>query len=656
MADTLNQSDARHTAQFVTPAYVVQRPEGLFILTEHLADANDFIAFIDNVHGNGARFSNIDYGLLLKLAFDEEALPFFRNSAHEMRLATAIAPFPEERQKLYRATKSQDNGKRVEYLFEPVTMEMTVKEPVYGEPDASGMPQVISYRDKVDDVPVKLDFDEFVAAMWLKGIKYGLDEAAIRESIASGETVRMTIAHQLEPTAGRDAEIVETCADLHRDDSPKILPDGKADLHQFKNRFPQMAKGTVMLKKIACVPGKSGRTVSGAAIQPKPPKDLDLHKLVSEGTEVEVREDGEYIVATMDGFLSLDTKTNKISVTEKIENKGGISARTTGDLMLSVDEFIEHGEVQEGRVVKGRNMSFMSDVFGHVLSDGGSIRFKKNLSGGLAQTRSGDIECTGRILRSEVQTGDGALVAKFCESSKLIARRVQVEHAVSCEIIAEEIEVGTLEGCIVAAKRIHIHKAVEHRGKECLITMLVPDLRDFDQLIAKTKNTISESSARIETNRQQREVMMSDVEFAKFCAIVTRVKRGEIKISAEQTTAWRKLVEKHSAAFNQVAKLDAETTAMQKSIQLAEEAQIKAEFDRYVACEGISCVIDHVGGQTTGQTMRAAKGMQVFAAMSANQIVETLQRMDDGKARIFSEDSGTVKWQLVEPVVDGKTG
>lgn len=647
MSDATDQTAA--IAPVATPAFVEQRADGLYILTSKLESAQDFIAFVDTIHVNGARFAGLDYPLMQKLAFDDEALPFFRQSINELRLGDAIMPFPEERAKLYRAIKSQDAGKRVEYLFEPLTTEETVLEPVYGEPDAAGISPVISSRETTTDVPARLDFDEFVAAMWQKGVKFGLAEDEIRAIIVSGEVTRMTIAHQMEPTTGSDAEIIETSPDLHRDDTPKILANGKADLTQFKNRFPQMSKGTVLLKKVPCVPGKPGRTIGGVAIQPKPPKDIDLHKMVSEGTEVEVRQDGEYIVATMDGFLNLDAKTNKVSVTEKIENKGGISVKTTGDLKLSVDEFIEHGEVQDGRVVKGRNMTFMSDVFGQVLSDSGTICFKKNLSGGVAHTRAGDIECAGRILRSDVQTGDGALVAKFCESSRLVAKRVQIEHAVSCEIVAEEIEVGTLEGCRVAAKNIHIHKTVEHRGKECQITLLVPDLRDFDQLIAKAASTIAESSDQAAANGEQLSELMADAEFAKFCSIVQRVKKGEVKISAEQAAAWRKLVDKHTAAFNQARKLQLDTEALHKTIHQAEEGRAKAEFDRHHACEGIACAIEQVRGQTTGQTMRSPKGMQPLAAMTASQIVETLQRMDDGKHKIFSEDAGALKWQMVEP-------
>lgn len=656
MTDAIEPSSTGESFRFATPAFVELRPDGLYILTAQLADAGEFVAFLDSVHGSGARFSGMDYELMQKLAFDEEALPFFRHSLYELRLAAAIAPFSENRTQLYHTIKSQDAGRHVEYLFEPVSMEEAVQQPVYGAPDAVGVRPVVSHHETIVETPTRLDFDEFVAAMWQKGVKFGLDEPLIRATIASRETARITIAHQLEPTTGTDAEIVESSPDMHRDDTPKILPNGKADLTQFKNRFPQMAKGSVLFRKIPCKPGRPGCTIGGAAIAPKPPKDLDLHKLVSEGTEVVTRADGECIVATMDGFLTLDAKTNKVSVTEKIENKGGVSVKTTGDLTLSVDEFIEHGEVQEGRVVKGRNMSFMSDVFGHVKSEGGTIRFHKNLSGGLAETRSGDIVCNGRILRSAVQTGDGTLTAEFCESSKLVARRVVVEHAVSCEIVADEVEAVTLEGCLVAARHIHIHKTAEYRGKECLITLLTPDLRDLDQLIAKAASAIRDSTERVEANAQQLAQLMADADFAKFCGIVQRVQKGEIRISAEQTAAWRKLLEKHTDAFNHARKLHADNDAMHKIIRQSEEVRVKAELDRHLACEGISCVIDQVRGQTTGQTMRSAKGAQLLATMSASQIADTLHRMDDGKHKIFSEDAGALKWQLSEPAENAPQG
>jgi len=126
------------------------------------------------------------------------------------------------------------------------------QEPVYAEPTRtqrlSGTESeaaIIGYTAKIKSEPTKLDFDEFVAAMWLQGIKFGIDSNAVRQAISGDKLLRMPVAAYLEPTPGRDAEIKEMCAELHRDNSPKMLLNGKADLGAFKNRFPRFQRGCV---------------------------------------------------------------------------------------------------------------------------------------------------------------------------------------------------------------------------------------------------------------------------------------------------------------------------------------------------------------------------------------------------------------------------
>lgn len=62
--------------------------------------------------------------------------------------------------------------------------------------------------------------------------------------------------------------------------------------------------------------------------------------------------------------------------------------------------------------------------------------------------------------------------------------------------------------------------------------------------------------------------------------------------------------------------------------------------------EGISCVIGQITGYTTGQTMRSANGTDVVVGKSGNDIKAILHKVDSHKARIFSEDSGSVGWQF----------
>ncbi|MDD5384355.1 MAG: FapA family protein [Gallionella sp.] len=632
--------------ELMLPGFVFRRPEGIIIDLPCLHAAGGFGLFIDRLFTGGMRFSGLDYAAFLKLLYDADWLAAMQGKSAEVKIATKISRFLPQRQVLYRAVKLLEGGNRAEYVFEPVSIKEAYEEPVYGEPGEDGVPSITGYVSKTRQVPTKLDFDEFIADMWLKEVKFGIDADAVRQAIASGASARVTIARYLEPTEGRDAEILEVCPDLRRDNSPKILRDGKADLKAFKNRFPQIAKGKRLIKKVPRVLGKPGYKVAGDVIEPKMPKDVDLYALAAAGTSVEQAADGEYIVAALDGFIILDEQSSSISVTEKIETKGGVSAKTTGDLELSVDEFIEHGEVQEGCTVKGKHMTFIADVFGNVISRGGNIRIEGNFSGSRAESQGGNITLCKSASRATVRARDGEVTVHYCEHSTIIGRVVRVEHAVSCEIIADEVFADVVEGCMIAAEKIKIASADERRGRETLVTVLIPDLSEFDQRIATLQKRIVEAQESNKAKVQEIELLKSDQEFAKYLALHERIKSGAIKLTTEQAGNWRKLVEKNAKVVNQIAKLNAEISALDLSVKKSEEELASATRERDAMGGDISCVIDKIIGQTTGQTMKSANGADVFSGMPGADIRVILQKVDSYKARIFSEDSGSVGWKF----------
>ena len=147
----------------------------------------------------------------------------------------------------YKAVKVDAEYRHAEYFFEPPMIEVVTEEPVYGEPGTDGTAPIVGSERKSELHPTKLDLDEFIADMWLKGVRYGINAEAVAGVIASGETVRMEIAAELEPAEGCDAEVEEASDALRRDNSPKKLANGQADLRKFQNRFPQIAKGAQLL-------------------------------------------------------------------------------------------------------------------------------------------------------------------------------------------------------------------------------------------------------------------------------------------------------------------------------------------------------------------------------------------------------------------------
>lgn len=616
------------------PAYVLARPEGVFIKLSPPPAQDILRVFVDRLFSSDARFAELDYASFISLLYDTDFAASRIGSAAELRIASNIVRFPTQRKELYRGVKIMDADERAEYMFEPV----------HGTPGDDGIAPDAEHTREVEMQPTQLDFDEFVADMWVKGVRFGIDADAVRKVIEQGTTIRMDIARKLDPTDSKDAEIVEENDHLRQDNAPLILADGRADLRRAKNRFPQVAKNAPLLRKIPRALGKPGYLVTGKIIEPRIPLDIDLSKRVGEGTRIDQSANGELLVADMDGFLCFDETSGKISVTAKIENKGGISAKATGDIKLTVDEYIEHGEVQEGRVVEGKHMTFLSDIFGTVIANGGHIQLGKNLSGGRAQSIGGDITVKGRASNATLEAWDGKVTVKLAEGCTIIGKSVFIERAVNCEIIAEELQLGIAEGCAIAGKKIRINSSNARKNSETVITILLPDLTSFDQQIAQAKAQLTQIDDALQAKAREIDAAKSDPGFVKYLAIAAKIQDGSIKLAPEQQVEWQKIVRQFAPIMKGSDELNNKHQALENEIERLSQA-------RMICAAGECCEIGEVLGDTVVRKSSSKPGILAFRNLPAQQRKAQLQHLGTPQERIFSGDSGSFEWhfQIPEP-------
>lgn len=635
--------------EFLLPAYVSLRTEGVFINIPRIPPETGLMPFIERLFGNETRFMELDYDCLMRLLYGSgEAAPT-KPGATEVRIAGGIVRFPPERRALYKGVKIIGGGERAEYLFEPAAIEVASDEPVYGEIGDDGVRPVIGYTRTTHLQPTRLNFDEFVADLWFKGVRFGIDAAAVRQTIESGATTRMDIAFQLEPTSGMDAEIREESDALHRDNSPKILLNGKADLRRFKNRFPQVAKDQPLLRKIPRKLGKQGFRVTGAAIEPPLPADLDLNALAGPGTRIERKGDGEVIVANMDGFLVFDIRSNHIEVTEKVEDRGGVSVRTTGDLSLAVDEFVEYGEVQEGRVIEGKHLTFLSPVFGTVQSDHGDILLKNNLSGGRAQSCGGNITVQGRAYNASIEARGGNVTVPVAENCTIIGKSVSIEHAVNCEIVAEELRLGVSEGCAIAGKTVRVASSTARKGKETFITMLVPDFHEFDQHVAQIRNEMAANDKLARAKEEEIRRTTAEPELAKYLSVAATIQSGAIKLTAVQHGNWQQMVVRFSRPLKELAVLEAEKNKLAEK-SLAMKQEIEQIFrQREDSANSVLCEIGKILGDTVVKKRHSNLGATIFHDLPGHELRVRLRQPGNLGDRIFSDAEGSLNWACKAP-------
>jgi hypothetical protein len=554
---------------------IAQRDDGVYADPSVLGTT--LVAAIDNVFRAGNVLVGVDYPVLMKALFDHgPELPRGPDGAAVVRIAADIQPFDPARRALYRAAKIGRGY--AEYVFEPVWL----ADP--NDPEGEG-------------IPTRLDADEFIADMWCKGIRFGLDLPAIGAAIASNKADRITVAHQCDPVPGEDARIVEVSDDIHRNDAPLELANGRLDLNSFQNRFPQIQPGIRLLEKRPATPGTTGFELSGRPLPPKPGRDTDLAPYAGTGTKVERTPEGEFLVSSQAGFLMVDAKTSRISVDEKIVSRDGVSAKTTGNLNLTGD-YEEFGEVQEKRVIEADSITVHGDVFGSLVSRGGTIVLQANLVGGSARNARGDIHVRGVASAAVLSADDGRIVLERAESCVIAGTRVEIGHAVNCEIVGDEVIVKMAEGCALAGRRVAVECTVPRKQSEMLVAVLRAEDRQIDEVIAAVTQRVAQFGALAVQLKAAMDALTAKEDVRRYLMLAARVRKGELVLSPEQTRQFQKLAQDVGPALKAVADVSAKIKAAEAEQQAGANMLANLEAQRSDAATVSGVTIESVQGET----------------------------------------------------------
>jgi hypothetical protein len=600
---------------------IIRRSDGVY--ADPSALGKTFLAAYAHVIQGNFYFTDIDYALVIKALYDcGPDLPRSGSGEAMVRFASHVAAFDPARRTLYKAVKIIEG--KAEYYFEPVYLDDPAN------PDSLGQPAALSV-------------DEFIADMWLKGIRFGIDVGAVRAAIAGGKAERVTVARRLDATPGCDAQIVEVSDGIHRSDAPRQLANGKLDLMAFQNRFPQIQKSARLLRKVPRAAGAIGFELSGIAIEPAVPADIDLAPMVGAGTMIEHTADGEFLVSQQAGYLNVDPKSGQISVGDKIVSRDGVSSRTTGNLQLTGD-YEEFGEVQEKRVIEGEGITIHADVFGNIVSRGGMVLLNRNLVGGSAHNARGDIMVKGIASGAVVQASCGAVVMNRAENCIISGTRVTVEHAVNCEIIADEVTVRQAEGCAIAGRHITIENAGPRKQSEMVIFALRPDSAQIDEVIRLMSARVDEFGALAARRKAEMEQMTSEPEVRKYVVLASKVRKKELTLTPEQVPQFQRMALAVGPALKSIAKASLEAKAAETE-QQAGHALVAQLLQQRNDSDGVSQVaVRMVQGDTIVRTMKFNPDGTSTYDLPSKDIKSRLRSNAAGGELIFSGSQGAIDW------------
>ncbi|WP_051294050.1 flagellar assembly protein A [Pseudoduganella violaceinigra] len=614
------------------PAGVVRRPDGVFLDARLLAP--ELTAAVDALFRGGLVLRGLDYPVLARALYGVG--PELAPSADLLlRVAERLEPFPALRKSLYRNVKLRDG--EAEYFFEPIFL------PAEELPDGTLLPER----------QAQLDFDEFVADMWQKNVRFGLQVAAIRAALAAPKGERVAAALELEPTPAQDARVVELAAELHRSDAPRQRADGTVDLTSFQNRFPQIKQGMRLLQKLPGVPGAPGRNIAGQPLAALAPKDVDFARFAGEGTLIAREPDGEFLVAAREGFLNVDPKSGQVALSDKIISREGVSGRTTGNLEL-MGAFEEFGDVQELRDVNGSDITVHGDVFGNIHSSGGTIILGRNLVGGKAINAKGDIRVDGVASGAAIQTACGTVTIKGrAESCVISAPRVVIAEASNCEIFADEVVMELAIGCAVAGRSVAIESAGPRKSTEMFVYVVVNDVAGHEAELAALQHEVAGHAAKIAAWSAEHARLNGLAEVRSYLTLTEKLRKGEIHLTPAQVPHLKKVA---AAVAPQIKALG----QLLQSIKLGEEALSGARARRDAlealtreAAVRSSVRISMVDGEVLVRTLPLGEAAAAHFMGQPKDYKALLRGPRGDSQAIFAGAHGSVNWQGAAQVEAG---
>lgn len=641
------------------PNFVLRIEGGLHVALPALDSPARFHEFIDRVFSSGLRFVDLDYACMQRLLYDCDSdqiarqLQNFQNAGKppRLRLAADIVEFPSERQQYYKDARVDAHGETAEYLFEPVFIEMEAAE---STDDASGQGEARARKPSFERVVLNLD--EFIAAMWVKGVCFGIDTVAVAAVLAADRGQALEFSRMRMLQESQDASVEELIQELHRDNTPKLLPNGRVDLFQFKNRFPQVEKHARLFRKIPCRFGRSGRDVHGNELPAEMPRDLDMLLLAGIGTRVERNTEGEFVVADMTGFLQLDNATQSVSISEKIVNHDGVSLRTTGNLTLSGDEYEEHGEVEEHTQVEGKNMTFMANVFGNIVSRGGRVLFRKNLTTGIVRNAGGTINVEGNASNTTLHAPEGEISVAHAEGCVIIGKKVTIGQAINCDIYADELTLETAEGCALAGKKLEIGSTAAWHDTETMISLPIPDLSTLTGQLDEYRKKHGECERIVQGKTGEIDAIISHPDVKNYSMVSAKLRAKQITMTREQDANWQKLQDRVAPLLRQLKVLNNEAHEARYTLEMW---GLKIE-DATRKCQEMSvemrCTVATIAGETLIRTLKCRPDAPLIQSLQPRELCTRLREPGLDSTTLFNGSEGNFEWTFSSNADNGNAG
>ena len=261
----------------------------------------------------------------------------------------------------------------------------------------------------------EMDLQDVKEIMENCGITFGFQEENVTKCLEEGTfNIPILAAEGRPPVNGQSAKI-EYLVNVNKKVIPKYIGEDQSIDYKDLSIVENVVEGQKLAKKIPATDGEIGRTVLGVKIETKAGKDIDIKEVL--GDNVEMSDDGEYILSTINGQVVLRGKSLNV---EPIFEVSGDVGPETGNINF-IGSVLVKGSVNDNYSIKAEGNI---DVHGTVgkcdLEAKGDIMVKLGIQGNENSVVKAGGDVIAKFIQfSNVQAGNNVVVTEAILNSNI---------------------------------------------------------------------------------------------------------------------------------------------------------------------------------------------------------------------------------------------
>lgn len=259
-----------------------------------------------------------------------------------------------------------------------------------------------------------ITFEEVIRDMHNLGIKFGIDEDAVKSFFENKEYCKpYVVARGVAPVDGIDGYITYKF-ETEKKAKPKINDDGSVDFHDL-DALSHVKKGDVLAVITPVVDGVPGTDVFGRSIAPRKAKKA----VFKYGKNLKVSEDGLNLITDVSGHATLES--GKVFVSNLLELVN-VDA-STGDINYDGNVVVS-GNVLAGFSIKASgNIEIRGIVEGANVEAGGDLILVRGVQG----MGKANVKCGGNLVSKFIESAASVSVGGTLETDSILHSKVEAQ-------------------------------------------------------------------------------------------------------------------------------------------------------------------------------------------------------------------------------------